>query len=46
MRIKEKDLQTIREQLDKERMKHQAQVTEIEGLKDKIEQFVLKKLEE
>ena len=46
MRIKEKDLQVIKEQLEKERHKHDNQMREIESLKDKIGHLVLKRLEE
>lgn len=44
MKLKEKELHNFREQLEKERRKHDAQLEEIEVLKEKIEQLVLKKL--
>lgn len=46
MRLKEKDLHNIRQQLEKERNKHDAQIKEIDILKDKIQEMYLRKLEE
>ena len=35
MRIKERDMQTLSDQLERERQKHDHQVRDIENLKDK-----------